>query len=42
MVEYSLLLALVALVAFSLASAVGADTLDLYTRIGDAIDALLH
>jgi Flp pilus assembly pilin Flp len=42
MVEYSLLLALVALVAFALASVVGADTLDLYTQIGNAIHDLAH
>lgn len=42
MVEYSLLLALVALVAFSVASAVGADALNLYTQIGNAIHDLLN
>jgi Flp pilus assembly pilin Flp len=41
MVEYSLLLALVALLGFGLAGAVGADTLDLYTQIGDAIHELV-
>ena len=42
MVEYSLILALVTLVAFSLASVVGADALDLYTQIGNVIHSLLE
>jgi Flp pilus assembly pilin Flp len=39
MVEYSLILALVAVVAFGLVGAVGQETLDIYTRIGNAIHA---
>jgi Flp pilus assembly pilin Flp len=39
MVEYSLILALVAVVAFGLVGAVGSETLDIYTKIGDAIHA---
>ena len=39
MVEYSLILALVAVVAFGLVGAVGNETVDLYTKIGDAIHA---
>jgi Flp pilus assembly pilin Flp len=39
MVEYSLVLALVAVVAFGLVGAVGQETLDIYTRIGNAIHA---
>jgi Flp pilus assembly pilin Flp len=42
MVEYSLILALVTLVAFSVASVVGADALDLYTQIGNVIHSLLE
>jgi Flp pilus assembly pilin Flp len=39
MVEYSLILALIAVVAFGLVGAVGNETVDLYTKIGDAIHA---
>lgn len=39
MVEYSLILALVAVVAFGLVGAVGNETLDIYTKIGNAIHA---
>jgi len=40
MVEYSLILALVSVVAFGLVGAVGNETLDIYTRIGNAIHAM--
>lgn len=39
MVEYALIVALVAVVAFGLVGAVGQETLDIYTRIGNAIHA---
>ena len=40
MVEYALILVLIAVVAFGIVGAVGDATLDLYTDIGDAIDAI--
>jgi Flp pilus assembly pilin Flp len=39
MVEYSLIIALIAVVAFGLVGAVGDATIDLYTDIRDAIDS---
>ena len=40
MVEYALILVLIAVVAFGIVGAVGDATLDLSTDIGDAIDAI--
>lgn len=40
MIEYSLILALVAVVAFGLVGAIGIDTNNLYTGIRDAIHAI--
>jgi Flp pilus assembly pilin Flp len=41
MVEYSLIVALIAVVAFGLVGAVGDATVDLYTETRDAIHALI-
>ena len=41
MVEYALILFLVAIVGLALVGAVGEDTLDLYTDISNAVHAIL-
>ena len=41
MVEYSLILALIAVVAFGLVGAVGDAAVDLYTEAADAIHTML-